>query len=166
MRKLACYILAFALLIHSGNATALGLVQISAISDLSLGTWNMGDPAVTGHIDMCAYAVGDTPLGSYGITVTTANGTSYKMVNGSYSIPYSVYWDDGGAGNLGVSNGTQLNSGVLTTTRLNANVLSVLCSLGLSGPTARLNVKIAQSDLSSALAGTYRDTITIMVSAN
>jgi hypothetical protein len=149
--------------LSSANAKAAILVQISNISDFTLPTWGIGDPAVSQNINVCVYSVG-LIASDYAITVSSSGG--YALTSGSNSIPYSLYWEDSGAGNLGSSGGTQLSNGVKLTGQTNANILSPLCALGVTGPTARLTLKIAQTDMTAAPAGTYSGTITLLVSPN
>jgi len=140
-------------------------IQISNISDFNLPSWNLGDPAPTAHIDLCLYSLNSLVSGGYNVTATGSNG-GFHLVSGPNSIPYSVTWDDSGSGNLGNTAGTQMTSGAALTNQVNANILSVSCALGVTGPNARLNLKIAQADMTAALAGTYSGSITIVVSPN
>lgn len=156
------YLLILALMFAAAPAHALSLMQISGISDMNLPSWGIGDPAPEAHIDMCVYAV--LPVaGQYAIRVSSPGG--YVLTNGANQIPYELYWDDGGPGNLGGNMGAQLTNNVTLTGRQNANVLSALCALGITGPTARLNLRISSAAMNAALAGTYTGTITLLLSA-
>ncbi len=136
-------------------------VQISGISDLSLGSWGIGDPAVSSYIDVCAAATSTVPAGGYAITATGSSG--FTLISGSNHIPYTLAWEDSGAGALGTNSGTQLSSGVFLDGQAAAYTATpTLCLIG--GPTARLHIKITQADMTAALAGTYTGTITLMVS--
>ena len=139
-------------------------VQGTNFSDMNLPSWNLGDPSVTASIDVCVYSVHLPASSSYGVTVSSPGG--YYLKNGTQQIPYTLFWEDSGAGSLGSNGGTQLLNNTKLPNRNNANTLSILCALGLSGPTARLYLKITQSDMNAALAGTYTGTITIMLSAD
>jgi len=143
------------------NAYALGVVQISNVSDFNLGSWGIGDPPIAAHIDVCIYALLTLPLTDYTITVSSPGG--YVLTNGMQQIPYSLYWEDSGAGSLGSSGGTQLTNGVALTGQMNANILSTSCALGTTGPNARLTLKISTTDMTNALAGTYNGTITLLL---
>ncbi len=148
-------------LLLSASAKAAGTVEITGTSDLALGSWGIGNPAISASIDVCIGTNGTSPVGSYAVTVTGSNG--YKLTNGSNQLPYSLAWEDSGAGNLGSATGTTLASGVLLDNQINANTaFPPLCIVG--GPTARLHVKIAQADLTAALAGTYSGTLTFVIS--
>jgi len=152
----------------AGNAHAIGSgvgpVQITGLSDLNLGPWGIGDPPLSAHMDLCIYALVTLPLTSYVITVSSPSG--YVLSNGLRQIPYSLYWDDSGAGNLGSGSGTQLSNGVALAGQMNANMLAPDCSLGNAGPNARLTLKITATDMTNALAGTYTGTITLLLSPN
>ena len=142
-------------------ASAGGLaVQINGVSDLNLGSWSIGDPAVSSYIDVCIAATLTVPLSDYAVTATGSNG--YNLVNGTNLIPYTLTWESSGAGNLGTSNGTALSNGVLLDNQPNAYVLSApFCS---TGNNARLHIKITQAAMVAAMAGTYTGTITLLIS--
>jgi spore coat protein U-like protein len=135
-------------------------MQLYGVSDISLGSWGLGNPAVSGFMDMCVYSQSNSPAGSYAITVSGASG--YVLTNGQQQIPYSLYWDASGAGSLG-SQSIQLTNGVKLANLGNANTSTPLC---LTGATARLTVKISVADLTAALAGTYTGTVTLLLSPN
>lgn len=139
-------------------------VQVTNLSDVNFPTWNATDGAMSAHIDICIYSIGVLSSPDYGVTISAPGG--YVLRNGTRQIPFSLFWDDGGSGNLGVNSGTQLTNNVKLTNRKNANLLSVTCALGLSGPTARLNIRISQAAMAAALAGTYNNTLTILISAD
>ncbi|MBM3618487.1 MAG: hypothetical protein FJX23_08095 [Alphaproteobacteria bacterium] len=146
----------------ANNANALLAMRVYSVSDLNLGTWSMGDPAVSAHINLCMYSYDLLPITGYAITVSSVGG--YNLKSGPRNIPYSLTWDDGGAGNLGASGGAALTNGVKKTGLLRANILDSTCTL--SGPNARLNLKITQAAMTAALAGTYTGIITILVTPN
>lgn len=156
------YVLILALLLPV-EARALSLMQITGLSDMALPTWSIGNPAPEATMDLCVYAV--LPIaGQYAIRASSPDG--FVLKNGTQQIPYTLYWNDGGAGNLGGSLGTQLANNVTLTGQQNANVLSALCLLGVTGPTARLTLRISDAAMTAALAGTYNGTLTLMISAN
>ena len=107
---------------------------------------------------MCVYAALSLPAG-YGVTVSSTTG--YVLKNGSQSIPYTLTWDDGGAGNLGNS-ATPLTNNVLLSNQTHANIISPVC---LAGSNARLKLSISQAAMTGALSGTYSGTINIIVSS-
>ena len=148
----------FLLCLTAQQAHALTLVQVQGLSDMNLPSWGLGDPAVTAGINFCIY---NTLNPNYSVNVSSAGG--FKLSNGGKFIPYSLSWDDGGAGNLGNTSGIALSNNVTLAGQHNANFVSPIC---LGGPNARLNLKITQADMTAALAGTYTGTITIVISPN
>lgn len=159
-RLFSCLLTAGLLGLQAASAHALIAMRISNISDFNLGTWSLGNPAISAFIDICVYTSGITPAGGYAITVSSAGG--YVLTSGSNQIPYSLRWDDGGAGNLGATSGTQLSNGVKLTGQLHGNfVIDNGCTL--TGPNARLNLAITQAAMTAALAGTYTGTITLLL---
>ena len=154
-----------ALLLAAGPVRAGGLptIDITNISDIAFASWGIGDPDATAHIDICVYAALTVPLGSYGITAASAGGFVLKNLNNStLQLPYSLAWDDGGVGNLGATAGSALTAGNELTNQVNANSTVQTCT----GPTARLNIKIAATDLTAALAGSYSGALTLTISPN
>jgi len=143
-------------------AQAAAQVQITNLSDVNFGSWGLGDPDLTTHLDLCVYAGGNSPAGGYAITASGSGG-SFALRNGSNQLPFSASWDDGGAGNLGGSS-TTLGSGGKLAAQVNANTSSPTCFL--SSPTARLTLKLSATNLTAALAGTYTGTITLTLSPN
>ena len=99
MRQLLRIFCLTALLIEP--AGAVGVVQINGITDLALGSWSIGNPAISSYIDVCIAATGTLPVSDYAITATGNNG--FTLASGSNHIPYSLNWEDSGAGNLGTS---------------------------------------------------------------
>lgn len=145
--------------LYADTASAIVFYRISNLSDLSLPAWSIGDPAVTAHEDICVYS---TLAGNYAVNVSSPGG--FFLLNGSYQLPYSLGWDDGGAGHLG-SSSTPLSNNVTLQSQTNLNTLATDCSLGVpAGATARLNLTIMQADMTAARAGTYTGTITLIIS--
>lgn len=159
---LAAFIFLFLIVVP---ARAFATVQISNISDISLPPWGIGDGPVSAHIDICIANIQLPITDNYAVTISSPGGYVLNAAGGQ-TIPYSLYWEDSGAGSLGSSNGAQLSDNVKSSGFQNANVLSALCLLGLSGPNARLNLKITQAAMTAALAGNYSGTITIVISPN
>lgn len=139
------------------SAQAAILALITNVTDLTIPNWSLGDPAVNAHIDLCVYS---TVTADYGVKVNQTGG--YNLKNGTASIPYSLSWDDGGVGNLGLS-ATSLTNNVRIGNRQRANLVSPVC---LTGPNARLNLDITQAAMQAAMSGSYSASIDIIVSAN
>lgn len=142
-------------------ARAALLVEISNLSDVNFGTWNMGDPDLTANVDICVYSTLALPSGGYAIKADATGG--FVLSYGPQTVPYSLTWNDGGAGSLG-NTGTALVNSTKLTDRNNANILLPACLLG--SPTARLIIKIAQADLTTISSGTYTGTLNLTVSPN
>lgn len=139
------------------SAQAALLVQVSSVTDVNLGNWALGDPAINAYLDLCVYS---TLSADYAVKVTKAGG--YNLTGTGGSIPFSLSWDDGGIGNLGVSS-SPLTNNVKLTGRAHAYMVSPVC---IAGPSARLNINITQAAMQAALSGNYSGTIDIIVSAN
>ncbi len=146
----------------TNQAFALNLLQITNVSNFTLGTWGISDPAISSYKDMCIYSAGDLiAQGKYSITVSSPNG--FKLANGINTLNYSLFWEDAGPGVLGSTSGVELFNGVALNNQNNASILSPLCSLGITGPTARLTIKITKANLIAAVAGNYSGTITLLI---
>lgn len=159
--RLGIFMAASMVALHACPGMAAVLYRISGITDINLPAWSIGDPAVNASMDMCAYT---TLLGYYSVMVSSAGG--YVLTSGANQIPYTLRWDDSGAGALGTG-GTALTNNVKLNNRQNPNysLLSNDCSLGApSGPTARLLLNITQAAMTAAPAGVYTGTISITLS--
>jgi len=161
MRSLFILIVLFCLSAAPAQAL-LDSVQVSNLSDVTFPAWNLGDGAVSRNIDICIYSIGVLSSTDYAVTITAPGG--FFLKDGARQIPISLFWEDSGAGNLGNSNGTQLTHNVKLGSRKNANLLSTNCAIAPSGPNARLYIKISQADMTAALAGTYSNVLTILIS--
>lgn len=160
MQRICIVLIAMCLcVLPAGRAHALFAMRISNISDFNLPTWSMGQSNVSASMDICIYTNNLAPLGGYAINISSPGG--FFLTNGSGNIPYSLRWDDSGAGNLGSEPGSPLTNGVTLTGQLRGNILDNSCTL--LGPNARLNLSITQSSMESALSGTYTGTITLLL---
>ncbi len=135
--------------------------QISDISDMTLSNWSVGDGAVTLFSNVCIYS----STGSYKVTATgSGGGNAFTIASGGNTIPYSVTWNSGGAGNL-ASTGTALTTGVQSATFNNATLAHATCNGGGANDTARVIVGITNNDMNSAdsSATAYTGTLTMLV---
>ncbi len=139
------------------------LMRISNLSDFSLPSWGIGDPAPQASINICIYGLNIPTLTSYAITASSSPA-GFKVASGSNEIAYSLYWEDSGAGSLGSTLGTELHDGVKLYPQHNLNILSSSCAI--TGPTARLTLKISEAAMTAALAGNYTGTITLLLTPN
>ncbi len=142
----------------AGNAHALLGMRISNISDFNLPEWSPGDPEVNASINICIYTYDILPIGGYAITVSSPGG--FKLVNGSSEIPYNLYWKN----STGAGLGTQLSNNVKLTGQTGGNILSSTCAL--TGPNAKLSIKILQSSMNQALGGVHKGEITLLLTPN
>lgn len=126
-------------------------VKISAINDISLGTYS-GAGDLTGQDDVCVY---NSASADYRITVT-ATGGAYNVTSGINSIPFEVRFKESGG------SFTQLSYGVAEPFS-GANSLSNSCS---GGTNATIQVKILQNDVLLVRPGSYTSTLTLLIEPN
>lgn len=131
-------------------------VRISSLSDVNFGTIsNLTIDAVQAQ-SICIYSNGLS--NGYSIRADGSGaGGAFTLSNGVTSMAYTVRWHN----QAGQSNGTILTTGALlgaqTTTAQNQ-----LCSSG-APTTASLIVTLPATSLSSAGAGNYSGTLTLIV---
>ena len=136
-------------------------VDISAMTDISLGAWTAGSGNVTLPSTACVYS--NTHLGGYTIS-GTGSGTAgaYTLVNGNgNTIAYTAYWDAAGA-DTG-ANAIPLTSANAPLAKTGASTVAVDCS---STNNFQLNIHISSAVLTPAPAGTYTGTLALLVSPN
>lgn len=138
--------------------------DITNLSDLRLSSWIAGDGAVTLTEDVCVYST--RPNGGYTIRATgSGSGSAYTLTNGFYDLPYHVIWNAGGVGAL-ANSGEELSPSLVSSPKTNAATDSSSCSGAAPGPTARLIVRINETDISASPHGTYVGILTLMVTPN
>ena len=128
------------------------------LSDVGFGTVaNLGQDAVRNQ-SICLYA--DTPTNGYNVTGTGSGpGGSFQLSSGTASLPYEVQWNS----SAGQSSGTQLNANVPLTGQSSAATQQT-CNNG-PATSASLVVVLRSTALSSATAGSYSGTLTLVVGA-
>lgn len=142
------------------NLFALGLMQVNSLNDMTSAPYTPG--LSTGNINLNSnFCVGIVnALGPFRITFTSTNGNGtifrVKSANEKY-VPYSVYYYTNTN-----SNGTayQMSSSIESS---NFTLLSL--GICLLGDTNSMRITFLASDLASATAGTYTDTLLIKVTA-
>jgi hypothetical protein len=149
-------LISLALTVSGDPATGAGnQVRITKLSDVAFGTIaNLGVDAVQSQ-SVCVYT--DQ---SYRITgIGSGPGGSFQLNSGAQVLPYEVQWSS----SAGQSSGTQLNPNV-PRTGLNSVASNQTCS---SGPatSASLIVILRAAALSSATAGIYGGTLTLIAGA-
>lgn len=140
------------------SVTVPALVQISGLSNIALTPANFSSPA-TGSTTACIYTNVISPLGSYYVTAASANPTTgvFRVTNGSAFVPYSVFWN----ANSSPTQTLALSSGTKTVQQLGGNGSSLTCA---GTPNANLNISFSSAQITGALAGTYTDTISVVIS--
>ena len=137
--------------------------QISDLSDMTLSNWSVGDSAVTLFSNACIYS----STGSYKVTATgSGSANAFTVASGANTVPYTVTWNAGGAGNL-ANTGTSLSTNVQSASFSNASTASANCSGGgSSNDTARVVVNITQANMNAAASSStaYTGTLTMLIS--
>lgn len=160
-RSTAAALLAVAatLLLSAGPAgAASNKVRITNLGDVAFGTLaNLGVDAVRSE-NVCLYA--DTNTNGYNLTATgTGPGGAFELTSGAGSMNYEVQWSS----SSGQSSGAQLTANVPLTGQTSTGTHQT-CSNG-PATTASLIVVLRSSALSSATAGDYNGTLTLLVGA-
>ena len=134
-------------------------VRITKLSDVNFGTLgNLGVDAVMAQ-NICVFS--NTTGRRYRVQATgSAPGGAFALSSGASLLSYEVQW----AASSGQSSGTQLTSGVART-GLVSNATQQACN---SGPatSASLIVLLRSDSLSSARAGSYSGTLTLVIGAD
>lgn len=131
-------------------------VRITNLSDVAFGTIaNLGADAIRNE-NVCLYA--DTNTNGYNVTATgTGPGGSFQLSSGSNALGYEVQWSS----SSGQTSGFQLTPNVPLTGQVSTATHQV-CSTG-PVTTASLVVVLRSTVLSSARAGAYSGTLTLVV---
>lgn len=144
-------------------------VEISNLSDITVPVWITGDPDIIQDVFVCVYRQNTTgTVRTYGIKAT-GDGPGFFIKSGIKQLPYSVTWNDGGAGNPSGGTTSPLMNNVALSGLNNArNNLDLPansndCNAGAS-PTSRLRLTITSTDMDAATDGTYTGTITLLLS--
>jgi hypothetical protein len=139
------------------TATIPSLGRVSGIADLALGSFD-GVTDMDGSDDVCVYS--NVGTGTYAVTMTSANasGGVFRLTDGSNFASYNAFWNDaaGTAGRISVTSGAQL------TTQTGANTVNSVCASGPAN-TGNFSVNVPAANLTGVPAGSYTDTITILI---
>lgn len=141
------------------SAPALGAsnkVRISNLSDAPFGTLaNLGVDAIRSQ-NICVYA--DTNTNGYNVTATgTGPGGSFRLASGTRTMAFDVQWSS----STGQNSGIQLAPNVPLTGQVSAAVHQS-CSNGPAN-SASLIIILRSSAISSATAGTYNGSLTLLI---
>ena len=146
------------LLVASPALGASNKVRITDLSDVNFGVVaNLGVDAIRNQ-SVCLYA--DTDTNGYNITASgTGSGGAFELSSGSRTMSYEVQWSS----SSGQGSGTQLASNV----PLSGQVSSATHQVCNNGPatSASLIILLRSNVLSSATAGAYNGTLTLVVGA-
>lgn len=131
-------------------------VRITQLSDVAFGSiTNLSVDAIRSE-SVCLFA--DTSTNGYNITASgTGPAGTFELSSGLQSLPYEVQW----SGSSGQSSGVQL----APNTPLTGQFSSATQQTCASGPatSASLVLVLRSLALSSATAGTYNGTLTLVV---
>jgi hypothetical protein len=143
-------------LIAAPTFAASNKVRITNLSDVSFGTIaNLSLDAVVSQ-SVCLYA--DTNTNGYNVTASgTGAAGAFALSSGTASLPYDVEWSN----SAGKTSGTQLTANVPLTGQVSA-ATHQSCSNGPAS-SASLILVLRSAALSSASAGTYSGTLTLLV---
>lgn len=146
---------AFALLVFAVPAAAQG-VRISNLSDVTFNTIaNVGVDQVRSQ-SVCAFS--GLLGGRYALTASGSGaGNAFTLANGSSTLAYEVQW----SGTSGQSSGTNLVSGA----PLTGQTMLLSCPV-LQTTNSSLIVILRGTALTTATAGDYTGTLTIMLAAD
>lgn len=152
MAAVACALLS----LSSPAFAASEKVRITGLGDVAFGSiGNLGADSVRSQ-SLCLYSSSTT--NGYNVTaIGTGPGGSFQLSSGSLSLPFEVQWSS----SAGQSSGAQVNPNVPLTGQV-TTATQQTCG---SGPatSASLIVVLRSSTLSSAMAGTYNGSITLLV---
>lgn len=128
-----------------------GLVRISKLNDINLGSWTGGD--MTGTDTLCAFS------STWGYTLSASSihgiGTGFRMTDGSGSfISYEVQWRDSFNRQFNLQHG-------VNTPFLWGIAFSTTCNF--VGTNARLNIRVPAANIAGKVAGSYSDTLTLVI---
>lgn len=147
-----------------GNAQAEN-VRISNLSDIRIPSWITGDPDIIQDVLVCVYTEKNDR--KYEI-LAIGDGSGFLLRSGPFSVPYTVTWNDGGAGNPELGSTAFMSNNISLTDRRNARIPkdaprnSDDC-VGGSRPTARARIKVPVVGLESAPDGTFTGALTFIL---
>ena len=131
-------------------------VRITKLTDVAFGSIaNLSQDAVRSQ-SVCLFA--DTATNGYDITATgTGPGGAFELTSGAGALGYQVQWSS----SAGQTSGAQLAPNVPLTGQV-ASATQQTCGTG-PATSASLIVVLPATALSSAMAGTYNGTLTLVV---
>lgn len=157
VRGAAVFALPALLLLVSAPAQSVGnKVRITSLSDIAFGTVaNLGVDAVRSE-NVCLYS--ETVSNGYNITATgTGPGGAFQLSSGSGAMAFEAQWSS----SSGQGSGAQLTPNVPLTGQV-STASQQTCNAG-PATTASLIILLRSAALSSAQAGIYNGTLTLVV---
>lgn len=147
---------ALLLLLAAPAQSASNKVRITSLSDIAFGTVaNLGVDAVRSE-NVCLYS--ETASNGYNVTATgTGPGGAFQLSSGSGAMSFEVQWSS----SSGKSSGAQLTPNVPLTGQV-STAAQQTCNTG-PATTASLIILLRSAALSSARAGSYNGTLTLVV---
>lgn len=127
-------------------------IQITALQDIT-GTHVPGSP-FNGSSPACVYT--NNPTGNYDVTMSSANAdaaNNFRLNDGGTFVTYNATYNDG-------NSSAAMSSGQINQTFDNANTSSPTCG---GTPQSTISISVPAANLDAVGAGTYSDTITILV---
>lgn len=148
--------LALAAMVWSSAAPAGNNVRITGLSDVAFGTLaNLSSDAVRSQ-NVCVFS--NSPTNGYNIQATgSGSGGGFILASGGRTLAYEVQW----AQLSGQTTGTQLSPNVSLTGQVSA-ATQPSCNSGPAS-SASLIVILRAGQLSTAAAGSYSGTLTLLV---
>jgi hypothetical protein len=143
-------------LIALAAPTAAQNVQVSGLSDVSFGAITGFGADLVRSQSICAYS--GLLGGRYTVTASgSGTGGAFTLSNGAARLPYEVQWST----SAGQSSGTNLSAN----SPQSGQTMLLSCPV-LQATNASLIVILRSTALSSATAGNYSGTLTVILSAD
>ena len=152
----AAFALAAALLAAGQAQAQSNNVRITKLSDVAFGSLaNLGVDATSAQ-SICVFA--HTGSSGYRVTATgSAPGGAFALSSGASLLAYDVQW----SASAGQTSGTQLSPNA-TLTGLSSSATQQTCNNG-PATSASLIVVLRSVELTSATAGSYTGTLTLLI---
>lgn len=156
----------------SAGATSSGTVEIGiavnraiiilGLRDFNFGLWRAGDGTLRDNDDVCVAKTSN--FGTYGIRAA-GNGdgfdpAAFTLSNGIDQVNYNVFWND----EIGTTGSQQLTPGLIEHGQVETFIHVLQAALfGVCALNANIEIEIPDTELSSAVGGTYSGTLTLLV---
>lgn len=131
------------------NIAVPNLVRISMLNDVNLGSWAGGN--MTAFERFCVFS----STGAYNVTATSANGVGnrFYLDNAGTSLRYVVRWFDSNTGRQNLRNNQTSNTFDAVTTAVDCGGVT----------NSRLRIRVRNNWAAAVPAGTYADTLTLLI---